>query len=195
METPDEADAIDIAHLKQSYFQAVVVAAKSGFDGVEFHSAHGYGLNQWLSPITNKRNDSYGGELSNRMRLLLEVVDFALSNFPDLLISVRLPGLDHMAGGLTSLEAVHAAQILEKAGVHMLNISSGIGGWRRPEKRIGEGYLVEDAANIQRSARIPALGVGGIKSKNYIDSQLQQGSFSLAVIGRAFLENPTFLNL
>ena len=195
MEVPLEADINKINFLKQVYLRAMRIALMSGFKGVEIHSAHGYGFNQWLSPLTNKRDDCYGGSLKNRLRLLTEIINLAKQNYPSLILSVRLPGEDFIPGGLTLIDTIEISKILESIGVDLLNISSGIGGWRRPRNRKGEGYLVDDAAKIQSEVKIPVLGVGGIKTSDYINAQLIKGRFSLAVIGRAMLKNPRFLNL
>src|SRR6185437_14332312 len=117
-------------------------AVLAGFDLVELHSAHGYGLNQWLSGITNRRQDEYGGSQKNRNRLLIEIVTAIRAQFPNLLLSVRIPGQDFIEGGLTPEEGVDLSMQLESAGVSLINVSSGIGGWRRPGGRHGEGYLV-----------------------------------------------------
>jgi len=163
---------------------------QAGFDLVEFHSAHGYGLNQWLSPITNQRIDSYGTDLHGRMRLLIEIVEAVRIRHPQLLLSVRLPGQDFLPGGLKIGDTVAIAQRLESLGVDILHISSGIGGWRRPAVRIGEGYLVQEAEQIQRAVKIPVIGVGGIQTGTYINQSLNEEKFQLAAVGRAILKDP-----
>jgi NADPH2 dehydrogenase len=190
LELPIEATFKDIEDIKESFVKAAVLASDAGFDVVEFHAAHGYGLNQWLSPITNQRSDLYGGNLLNRARLLLEIIKEVKTLKPDIILSVRMPGMDHFEGGLTNQDSAELAIILEKSGVHLLNISSGIGGWRRPDSRLGEGYLVDDAALVQKEVSIPVIGVGGIETANYIESILNRGKVSLAAVGRAILSNP-----
>ncbi|HWU42795.1 MAG TPA: hypothetical protein VN132_05125, partial [Bdellovibrio sp.] len=190
LEIPEAMSDGDISLWKNSFVAAAERAHKAGFDLVELHAAHGYGLNQWLSPITNCRTDKFGGSLENRARLLLEIITEIHKAFPDLLLAVRMPGQDFIEGGFTSEEAIQLAQMLEKAKVNILDVSSGIGGWRRPQARIGEGYLVSEAANIQSSVNIPVIGVGGIQTGDYIDESLRAGLFSLAAVGRAILEAP-----
>lgn len=186
MEIPRAMDLSDINNWKQWFLDSARRAELAGFDLIEIHAAHGYGMNQWLSPFTNKRADEYGGSLQKSMRLLLEIIQGIKLNHPDLLISIRMPGQDFTEGGLTNRDSIQIAKILEHAGVDILNISSGIGGWRRPQKRIGEGYLVEDASAIQSHVNLPVIGVGGIETGTYIDQQLQQHSFKLAAVGRPF---------
>ena len=189
LEKPESANLDDIIEIKSSFLAAARRAKIAGFKFIELHSAHGYGLNQWLSPLTNQRSDCYGGSLKNRSRLLNEIVKEIKDLFPDLLISVRIPGQDHLEGGLRLHDAIQIAKELEKSGVNIINVSSGMGGWRRPRKRNGEGYLVDDAKLIQKHLNIPVIGVGGIKTAEYINTSLSQNRFSLAAVGRSILED------
>lgn len=192
LELPDLASKDDIELLKSSFLQGARRAWNAGFPIVELHSAHGYGLNQWISPLTNQRSDEYGGSQQNRNRLLLEIISMIKKQLPHLVLSVRMPGSDHFEKGLGHSETIQLAKQLEACGVSILNISSGIGGWKRPRSRIGEGYLVDDAAMIAKEVQIPVIGVGGIKSAEYINSSLDLKLFSLAAVGRAILEKPSW---
>jgi len=190
METPREISALEIPSYQQWHVDAVRRAAQAGFQLVEFHAAHGYGLNQWLSSITNRRSDQYGGAIENRARMLLEIFARVRTEFPNMLFGFRLPGEDNYPGGLSSDEMIWVARQLQDAGIDFLDVSSGIGGWRRPAHREGEGYLVPEATRIQAAVRVPVIGVGGIKTGQYIDGALGEGLFSLAAVGRGILENP-----
>lgn len=192
LQMPDIASESDIETIKRSFLDAAVRAERAGFDILELHSAHGYGLNQWLSPITNQRKDQYGGSVENRARLLIETLDLIKKRLPDSVLSVRIPGMDHYPGGLTHQDMIHVVHKLEVAGVDLINVSSGIGGWRRPQERAGEGYLVSDASIIQSHTSLPVIGVGGIHSAEYINKSLEQKLFSLAAVGRAILTNPSW---
>ena len=190
LETPDEASIIDILELESDFINACKIAVKAGFDVIEVHAAHGYGINQWHSPITNKRNDAYGGSPIKRARILLNIVRKIKELFPQIILSVRIPGQDHFQGGMKIDDAVQLSKLLVLNGVDLINVSSGMGGWKRPQARRGEGYLVEDAMIIQKSITAPVIGVGGIKTKEYIETELNNGSFSFAAIGRAILADP-----
>lgn len=190
LEAPEPMTLDEIQLWKDSFVQAADRAVMAGFDLVEFHSAHGYGLNQWLSPITNQRPDAYGVDLKGRMSLLLEIINAVRARHPSLLLSVRMPGQDFIEGGLTVQDTIQVAQMLESAGVNVLHVSSGIGGWRRPMDRRGEGYLVSEASLIQASVQVPVIGVGGIETGAFIDESLRAGRFSLAAVGRAILKEP-----
>lgn len=189
LELPDTANMKDIKNLRDSFVLAAKRADTAGFDIIELHAAHGYGLNQWISPVTNHRIDVYGGSNENRFRILLEIISEIKEKTPRLKISVRIPGMDHFPGGLTHNDTIELAQLLENKGIDIVNVSSGIGGWRRPRDRNGEGYLVEDAEIIQKHINIPVIGVGGVKTPEYIHSKISDNSVSLLAVGRSILEN------
>lgn len=191
MEKPTPMTQAEIALWKASFVLAAIRAQKSGFDLVELHAAHGYGLNQWLSPITNTRKDAYGGSLEKNSRLLFEIIEAIRAKLPEILIAVRMPGQDFLEGGLTSEETAWIAKELERLGVDVLDVSSGIGGWRRPRDRNGEGYLVSEASKIQNAVTIPVIGVGGIKTAAFIDELVATNAVSLVAVGRAILEDPS----
>jgi NADPH2 dehydrogenase len=190
MPTPEPMSLEEVGQLKRAFLLAVGRAVRAGFDLVELHSAHGYGLNQWISPLTNLREDEYGGSLSRNSRLLLELVAEARAAYPELLLAARIPGQDFIEGGLTSIDMRWMARELEAAGLDIIDVSSGLGGWRRPGTRSGEGYLVSEAALIQSAVSLPVIGVGGIESGSYIDECLRSGKLSLAAVGRAILKDP-----
>ncbi len=190
LEVPKEASLKEIKLIENDFVEASKIAIKAGFDVIEIHAAHGYGINQWLSPLTNQRTDSYGGSVEKRALILFNVVKKIKTLFPKIILSVRIPGQDHFDGGMTIEDSIFLSQKLVEFGVDIINVSSGIGGWRRPRTRNGEGYLVEDAYHIQKNLSAPVIGVGGIKTKNYIETELNKGSFSFAAIGRAILNDP-----
>jgi NADPH2 dehydrogenase len=190
LEIPDPMNKAEIEVWKSAFNNAADRAIRAGFDLIELHSAHGYGLNQWLSPITNQRNDEYGKNLEGRMRLLLEIVVEIRRNHPQILISVRIPGQDFSDGGLTLEDSKKVALALEEKGVDIIHVSSGIGGWRNTTARSGEGYLVNEASAIQSVVNIPVIGVGGIVTGEYIDEGIEKGLFTLAAVGRAILADP-----
>lgn len=190
LDIPVAMTLAEIVATKQAFIDGADRAVRAGFDLVEFHAAHGYGLNQFLSALTNCRGDIYGGSLENRSRLLLEIVSAVRARHPNLLLSVRIPGQDHLPGGLSTDDMIIVARALENAGVNIINVSSGLGGWRRPRDRNGEGYLVDDARVIQSEVDVPVIGVGGIQTAGYINKTIGDGSIVLAAVGRAILEDP-----
>lgn len=192
--TPGEPVPMTIGQIQEwiNWFLAAAGrAVVAGFDLVELHAAHGYGLNQWLSPLTNKRSDSFGGTIEGRSRLLLQIATKIKAQYPGTLLSVRLPAQDHFDGGLTVNEMSWVVAQLESVGVDLINVSSGIGGWRRPEGNSGQGYLVADAAQIKSHTAVPVIGVGGIETGDFIDEILVTRKVDFAAVGRAILQDPT----
>jgi len=187
---PDSMRADEIALWHTSFTTAAALAVQAGFALIELHAAHGYGLNQWLSPLTNARLDDYGGNNLRRRRLLLEIVRALRQQHPEILLTVRLAGRDFLPGGLTAKDSLEISQSLVEAGADLLDISSGLGGWRRPADRTGEGYLVPEAEHIQRGVSVPVIGVGGLKTAAAIDDALRGGQLALAAVGRAILADP-----
>lgn len=190
MEIPDEMSTRDIQLWKEAFLNASDRAVRAGFDFVELHAAHGYGLNQWLSPLTNRRSDRYGGTREGRALLLLEIIQAIRRRHPRLILSVRMPGQDFLEGGLGFQDTLWIGQELERLGVDLIDVSSGIGGWRRPKERTGQGYLVHEASLIQDGVSVPVIGVGGIETGKFIDALLSEGRISLAAVGRAILQGP-----
>ncbi len=174
----------------QWFVDAARRARAAGFDVVELHAAHGYGLNQLLSPITNHRLDRYGKDIEGRSTLLLEIASQIKILFPDLILAVRIPAQDHLSDGLTVEEMSWVSQKLEAIGVDLIDVSSGIGGWRRPEGRQGEGYLVGDAEVLKHTLSVPVIGVGGIETGCFIDEILDAQKVDFTAVGRAILRDP-----
>jgi len=191
MEQPKEMNEKEIQQMIESYFLAASRAYEAGFDTVELHAAHGYGLNQWLSPITNHRLDKYGGSQVKRSEVLYSIVKKIKAEFPQKLLAVRLPVEDHYEGGLVFSDMLITAKTLELIGVDLFDVSSGIGGWKRLRGQKEEGYLVADARKLKSKVETPVVGVGGIVSGEYIDLGLVEESFDFAAVGRSILKSPS----
>lgn len=184
----------DILMWQQTFIDAAIRVEQAGFDFVELHCAHGYGLNQVLSPITNRRNDEYGGSLQNRTKLVADIVS-EIKRLTDLSVMARVPGQDLYPEGLTQEDMVEVCRILVKAGVDLIDVSSGIGGWNRPKDRRGEGYLVAEAQHLKSAnLTVPIIGVGGIESIDYIEQAIDNQWLDLAAVGRAILKDPIAFN-
>lgn len=190
LEQPTAMTDVEIKLWKSSFLHAAHRAVCAGFDMVEVHSAHGYGINQWLSPVTNHRQDRFGEHSQGRSLLLLEIITAIRKNFPRLLLSARIPGQDFLPNGLTVVETTALAQSLVSAGLDLVNVSSGLGGWRRPRGRNAQGYLIDEAETIQAQLSAPVIGVGGIEDGDFIDDLLATGKVSFAAVGRAILKDP-----
>ncbi len=173
----------------EAFVTATHRAIAAGFDFVEIHGAHGYLLSQFLSPLTNHRDDVYGGNLTGRLRLSLQVVR-AVRQVVDTnhLLLYRLGGSDFMDGGLSEAEGRQAAKLLVAAGVDVLDISGGLCGSQLPgwdEK--SQGYFVPMAAAIRAEVDVPVIVAGGITDPCAADEFIHTGQVDLVAIGRAML--------
>ena len=155
---------------------------------MEIHSAHGYLLNQFYSPLTNKREDEYGaGCMENRLRFLLETVKAVREAVgPDFPIAVRLGGCDYAEGGSSIRDAVQAAVMLEKAGVDLLDISGGFCSYRKPGDET-PGYFSDMTQPIKQRVKIPVILTGGVHSGRQCEKLLEEGLADLIGVGRAIL--------
>jgi NADPH2 dehydrogenase len=177
----------EIKEIVQAFGEAAGRAKQAGFDGVEIHSAHGYLLNQFFSPLTNKRFDAYGGDLIDRLRIHLEIIEeihnTAGKDFPVLL---RLGVVDFTEGGTTIEDSLLAAREFEKAGVAILDISRGFLGYNM-SGLTGQGYLAPFTEAIKKAVSIPVILTGGIREAQAAEKLLAQDKADLIGVGRAIL--------
>ena len=183
------ADKDEIEEIVNNFKKAAIRVKEAGFDGVEIHSAHNYLLNQFLSPMTNKRNDEYGGNIQGRIKIHLEVIkavkEAVGEEFPVLL---RLGATDDNAEGLTLEDAVQAAVSFEKAGVDMIDISGGMCGYM-PHNSHERGYFSAQSGEIKRALKIPVILTGGITDPDSAEKLLANGKADFIGVGRAILKD------
>ena len=187
---PREMTLEEIAALVAAFAQAARRAKQAGYNGVEIHCAHSYLLNQFLSPLSNKRQDKYRGDtLEGRTRLHLEIIaairETVGTRYP---IAMRLAASDFIPGGITLEDAVQASQLFEAAGLNMLDISGGFGGYQRPG-RTEPGYFSDLSAAVREAVSIPVMLTGGVHNAFEAERLLALGSADLIGIGRALLAN------
>ena len=189
-ETPKELTKHEIEELIEAFSLAAKRAVEAGFDAVEVHGAHGFLLNQFLSPLSNKRNDEYGGTLENRMRFHSQVIarikEKIRKPFP---LLYRLGAEDMHPEGLTLKESKIFAQNLEKWGIHAIDVSGGMMG-SRPAHLTSPGYYVPLAEAIKSVVKVPVIGVGGIKTPEFADEVIRKNRADLVAVGRAMLADP-----
>ncbi|MCA9730434.1 MAG: oxidoreductase, partial [Candidatus Eisenbacteria bacterium] len=159
-QVPREMTRDDIRAMVDAFAQSTRRAARAGFDVVELHGAHGYLLHQFLSPISNRRTDEYGGSLENRMRFTLEVFDAARAEFPaDRPLGIRVSASDWVEGGWTPDETVELARVLAARGCDFIDVSSG--GLSPDQKMtVGPGYQVPLAAKVRAATGMVTMAVG-----------------------------------
>ncbi len=192
-ELPHELIKSEIADIVTSFQNAAARVQKAGFDGVEIHCAHGYLLNQFFSPLTNKRKDEYGGNVMNRIRIHIEVIkavrQIVGKDFP---IFLRLGASDYTEGGTTIDDSVVAAREFEKIGVDVLDISGGFCGYTIPGNTNGQGYFAPLTERLKREVSTPVILTGGITQAKVAEQLLSDGKADLIGIGRAILNDSTW---
>ncbi|MGY1749293.1 NADH:flavin oxidoreductase/NADH oxidase [Modestobacter sp. SYSU DS0511] len=189
---PRALPAAELAGVRDAFVAAARRALTAGFQVAEVHAAHGYLLNQFLSPLTNRRDDEYGGSLENRMRFPLEVVTAVRAVWPaELPLLVRVSAVDATREGTTLDDTIAFARELKALGVDAIDVSGGgIGpGWEHP---IGYGYQVPFAAAIRERAGIPTMAVGLLVDPAQADAVVAGGQADLVAVAREAQDDPNF---
>ena len=178
----------DMARVKEDFVAAARRAKEAGYDGVELHAAHGYLLNQFLSPLTNFRNDDYG---KDRVKYPLEVflaMKEALGDYP---LAVRIGGIETIEGGTTVAEGVRAAKAFDAAGAALLDMTGGMTGYNRPGHKEA-GWFKDLSLAVKKETTAPVLLTGGITTYDEAEKLLEEDVADLFGIGRAFLKDPNW---
>ncbi|OKY78272.1 MAG: NADH:flavin oxidoreductase, Old Yellow Enzyme family NemA [Candidatus Methanohalarchaeum thermophilum] len=179
--------------IKEKFGEAAERAVKAGFDAIEVHGAHGFLLNSFTSPLTNKRDDEYGGSLKNRSKFPLEVVKEVKDRIGDKLLLYRIGATDHDTNGLKISEAKKLSKKLENKGVDIIDVSGGLCGSRPKELQEKEGYFVPEAKEIKNAVNAPVIGVGGIKDPKKANKFIKKQKVDLVAVGRANLKDPKWI--
>lgn len=196
-ELPAEMTPNEIARVITAFGDGARRAKKWGFDAVQLHAAHGYLINQFLSPLANRRQDGYGGSIEHRCRFLLEASEAVRSavggNFP---VMVKMNGSDNLEGGFSPEDAVFAAQALDKAGIDCIEVSGGTPASgdqsparmkiNSPEK---EAYNLSSAKQIRAAVKCPIMVVGGFRSFAVAEKTVQE-SADYVSMARPFIREP-----
>jgi 2,4-dienoyl-CoA reductase-like NADH-dependent reductase (Old Yellow Enzyme family) len=189
---PRAVAAEEIPALVRAWARAAERAVAAGFEVLEIHAAHGYLLHEFLSPLSNLRTDGYGGGLSGRARLLLEVVDAVRAAVPErVVLFVRVSATDWVPGGLTVEEVGEVAALLAPRGVDLIDVSSG---GNSPEQAItvGPGYQVPFARAVREAGGLPTAAVGLITEPGQAEKILAEQSADAVLLGRALLREPNW---
>jgi NADPH2 dehydrogenase len=189
-QAPIALDAAGMAKVKADFVLATERALRLGFHLIEVHGAHGYLISEFLSPIANKRTDSYGGSLANRMRFPLEVFEAVRKAWPaERPLGIRINGSDYADGGWTLDEAVVFVAELKRLGCDFADIS---GGSNTPVNKVQlvPGYQVPFAERIRRETGVPTMAVGLITEPRHAEAIVASGQADFVAIGRAMLRNP-----
>ena len=189
-QTPREMTPGDMNHVIDEYVTAATLARDAGFDLLEVHMAHGYLLASFISPLTNKRTDEYGGDLANRMRFPLEVFDACRSVWPpERPMSVRISAVDWVPGGVEAQDAVEIARLLRVHGCDVVDVSAG---QTVPDQQPAYGRLFQTgfADRIRHDVKIATMAVGNISSYMDANTIIAAGRADLCLLARAHLFDP-----
>jgi 2,4-dienoyl-CoA reductase-like NADH-dependent reductase (Old Yellow Enzyme family) len=190
-EAPPRAfDAVGLARVRDAFIDAARRAERLGIDALELHSAHGYLLHQFLSPISNKRTDQYGGSLQNRMRYPLEVFDAIRAAFPaEKPVGIKLSCTDWVEGGWDLAQTIEFARELKARGVDWIDASSG---GVSPQQKIplGPGYQVQFAEAIKRETGVTTMAVGLITQAKQAEDIVASGKADMVALARGMLYDP-----
>ena len=203
MKSPrQEITAPDIRHIITDFADAARRAKASGFDGVQLHAAHGYLLNQFLSPAFNRRQDEYGGSVANRARIVLDVLravrETVGRDFP---ILVKMNSQDFIENGLTLPDSVQVAELLAAVGIDAVELSGGmVGSAKLMPSRTGinseetEAYFREEARAFKKRISVPLILVGGLRSLEVAETLMEEGVADYISMCRPFIREPGLIN-
>jgi 2,4-dienoyl-CoA reductase-like NADH-dependent reductase (Old Yellow Enzyme family) len=188
--SPSALDRDGLVKVRQAFVDAAKRAARLGLDAIQLHGAHGYLLHQFLSPLSNRRDDDYGGSLVNRMRFPLEVFDSVRAVFPaGRPVTVRISGTDWADGGWSIDETLALSEALEARGCSAIHVS---GGGLTPAQRIhtGPNYQVPLARAVKQVVKLPVIAVGLITEFEQAEAIIGTGDADLIALARAMLYDP-----
>lgn len=187
---PTALDKVGLDRIRDAFADAARRSARLGLDAIQIHGAHGYLLHEFLSPLSNRREDEYGGSLENRMRFPLEVFDAVRAAFPaDRPVSVRVSGTDWVEGGWDIGQTIAFAKALEARGAAAIHVSSG-GLDPRQAIPVGPNYQVPLARAVRQAVSIPVVAVGLITEFEQAEAILATGDADLIGLARTVLYDP-----
>ncbi len=182
--TEEEIDAV-----VEAYAQAAARAQQAGVDSIQLHAAHGYLVHQFLSPISNQRDDEYGGCLENRMRMPIRVFETMRKAAPNVVLGVRVSATDWIEGGWNEHDTVTFVNALKSFGCEFVDVSSG--GLSEDQRlEVAYGYQLKYARIIKDGCKLPTFGVGLVKNAYQAESAIVEGACDAIGVGRAMLLDP-----
>ncbi len=201
-EIPDELSWGEIQTIISAFGESARRAKLWNFDAVQLHSAHGYLLNQFLSPLTNRRTDAYGGSLKNRCRFLLEVYHNIRENVgDDYPVLIKLNASDNIKGGLTHADGLYVTHQLDMVGIDAIEVSAGtpVSGAKVPiRKKIltpqSEAYNLQSAIRIKKAVNCQVMVVGGFRSYERADKAIKNNAMDYIAMARPLIREPNLVN-
>jgi 2,4-dienoyl-CoA reductase-like NADH-dependent reductase (Old Yellow Enzyme family) len=191
--TPKSLNKKEIEKIMIDFVTTAKLAKDSGFDGLELHMAHGYLIHQFLSPISNKREDEYGGDLKNRCRFALEISKKVRNVWPkNKILGARITATDHVKKGINLEESFYLAKKLEKIGFDYLCISSG-GILTKTDLKFFKGFRLKLAFQIKQKTKMTIRTSGQLEDLSFAENAIKQNKTDLIAVGRNFIKDPSFL--
>jgi anthraniloyl-CoA monooxygenase len=192
-QVPREMTHEDLKRVKGEFVRAAEWGADAGFDMLELHNAHGYLLSSFITPLTNRRADTYGGSLENRMRFPLEVFDAVRKVWPDARpMSVRISATDWVEGGIDIDDAVEVARLFREHGVDLIDVSAGQTSVDA-KPVYGRMFQTPFSDRIRAELGVPTIAVGNIYDANHVNSIIMAGRADLCALARPHLSDPNWV--
>ncbi|ENW89697.1 MULTISPECIES: NADH:flavin oxidoreductase/NADH oxidase family protein [Acinetobacter] len=199
--TPRELREDEILDIIQRFARAAQICEQAGFEGVQLHGAHGYLISQFLSPLTNKRQDRWGGSIENRMRFLLEIYQAVrAATSEDFIISVKLNSADFQRGGISEEDVIQVFKAIDAAGIDLIEVSGGtyeapaMAGVKAEKRKAStlarEAYFLEFAERIRQEVRCHLMVTGGFRTVQGMNTALASGACDFIGIARPFAVEP-----
>lgn len=199
--TPRELCEDEILDIIQRFARAAQICEQAGFEGVQLHGAHGYLISQFLSPLTNKRQDRWGGSIDNRMRFLLEIYQAVrAATSEDFIISVKLNSADFQRGGISEEDVIQVFKAIDAAGIDLIEVSGGtyeapaMAGVKAEKRKAStlarEAYFLEFAERIRQEVRCHLMVTGGFRTVQGMNTALASGACDFIGIARPFAVEP-----
>ncbi len=201
-EIPAELTSEEIQEIIDAFGKGALRAKKWGFDAVQLHGAHGYLINQFLSPLANRRTDEYGGSIENRSRFLIEIYKKVRANVGDNYpVLIKLNASDNLEGGLTTQDAIYAAQKLSELGIDAIEVSAGTpaSGDKTPARakinnQDKEAYHLDLAKQIKNAVSCPVMVVGGMRSYKIAEKAVTEDGLDYISMARPLIREPNLPN-
>lgn len=194
MGVDDYLSISEMKRIRDDFKRASGLAREASFDGIEIHGCHGYLLNKFYSPLTNKRTDIYGGDLYGRLGYIFEIIDDIRKEVGrDYPIAIRFGPRDFMENGASLEDEIGASLEFEKRGIDLLDISGGLNG-PGIKGRYDEGYFLDISKAIKEVVSIPIILTGGIRTRKKCEEILENGGADLIGIGRPILKDPSYIS-
>ncbi len=201
-QTPKALTEPEIVEIIEKFGQAASISKEAGFTGVQIHAAHGYLVSQFLSPLSNIREDKWGGSLENRARFLIEIYkkirNIVGKDFP---IGVKLNSADFQKGGITEEESMQVIDMLETIGIDLIEVSGGtyerpkmMGSKQKNSTKKREAYFIDFVQKVRKQTKVPLMLTGGIRNIDFMEQCLEENQLDFIGIARPYALEPNLAN-